>query len=84
MRYQIEIRTSERTGAGTDARVYLSLAGDKYAMAEAEIDDPITANDWERGDVNSLFIESADLGDIVRGKRAVVARPAGRALELLA
>ncbi len=67
MRYQIEIRTSERTGAGTDARVYLSLAGDKYAMAEAEIDDPITANDWERGDVNSLFIESADLGDIVRG-----------------
>jgi hypothetical protein len=45
----------------------LSLAGDKYAMAEAEIDDPITANDWERGDVNSLFIESADLGDIVRG-----------------
>lgn len=67
MRYQIEIRTSERTGAGTDARVYVSLAGDKYAMAEAEIDDPITANDWERGDVNSLFIESADLGDIVRG-----------------
>ena len=58
MRYQIEIRTSERTGAGTDARVFLSLAGDKYAMAEAEIDDPITANDWERGDVNSLFIES--------------------------
>ena len=67
MRYQIEIRTSERMGAGTDARAYLSLAGDKYAMAEAEIDDPITANDWERGDVNSLFIESADLGDIVRG-----------------
>ena len=67
MRYQIEIRTSERVGAGTDARVYLSLAGDKYAMAEAEIDDPITANDWERGDVNSLFIESADLGDLVRG-----------------
>ena len=67
MRYQIEIRTSERTGAGTDARVYLSLAGDKFAMREAEIDDPITDNDWERGDVNSLFIESADLGDIVRG-----------------
>ena len=67
MRYQIEIRTSERTGAGTDARVYVSLAGDKYAMAEAEIDDPITANDWERGDVNSLFIDSVDLGDIVRG-----------------
>ena len=67
MRYQIEIRTSERVGAGTDARVFLSLAGDKYAMAEAEIDDPITANDWERGDVNSLFIESADLGDLVRG-----------------
>ena len=67
MRYQIEIRTSERTGAGTDARVYLSLAGDKFAIREAEIDDPITDNDWERGDVNSLFIESADLGDIVRG-----------------
>ena len=42
MRYRWEIRTGDTWYAGTDANVFISLAGDKGSMKEMEINDPQT------------------------------------------
>jgi hypothetical protein len=67
MRYRWEIRTGDTWYAGTDANVYLSLAGDKGSMKEMELNDPDTNNDWEKGDVNHGVFETADLGMLTTG-----------------
>lgn len=67
MRYRWEIRTGDTWYAGTDANVFLSLAGDKGAMKEMELNDPDSNNDWEKGSVNHGVFETADLGMIGTG-----------------
>jgi hypothetical protein len=67
MRYRWEIRTGDTWYAGTDASVYLSIAGDKGSMKEMELNDPDTNNDWEKGDVNHGVFETADLGMLATG-----------------
>lgn len=66
-RYRWEIRTGDTWYAGTDANVYLSLAGDKNNMKEMELNDPDSDNDWERGEVNHGLFETADLGFLKTG-----------------
>lgn len=67
MRYRWEIRTGDTWQAGTDANVFISLAGDKNSMKEMEINDPDSNNDWEKGDTNHGVFETADLGNIQTG-----------------
>ena len=67
MRYRWEIRTGDTWYAGTDANVFISLAGDKGSMKEMEINDPDSNNDWEKGDINHGIFETADLGFIATG-----------------
>ena len=67
MRYRWEIRTGDTWYAGTDANVFISLAGDKGSMKEMEINDPDSNNDWEKGDINHGIFETADLGNISTG-----------------
>lgn len=66
-RYRWVIRTKESWGAGTDAGVFLGLTGDKQRMAETELDDPDSFNDWEAGDINHGLIETEELGNLVSG-----------------
>lgn len=67
MIYRWTIKTGTTTSAGTDSNVYLSLRGDKDAMAEIEINDPDAYNDWEKGDTNHGILDTADLGNILTG-----------------
>jgi hypothetical protein len=67
MRYRWEIRTGDTWYAGTDANVFISLAGDKGSMKEMEINDPDSNNDWEKGDINHGIFETADLGNLTTG-----------------
>ncbi len=67
MRYRWEIRTGDTWYAGTDANVFLSIAGDKGSMKEMEINDPDSNNDWEKGDINHGVFETADLGNLTTG-----------------
>ncbi|MFO0572384.1 MAG: PLAT/LH2 domain-containing protein [Polyangia bacterium] len=67
MRYRWKIKTSDSFNAGTDADVFLSLAGTDAVMREVEITDPGAINDWERGDVNTGIIETDDLGELQSG-----------------
>ena len=58
MRYRWEIKTTDTWYSGTDASVFLSLAGLDASMREVQISDPDAINDWERGDVNHGSIET--------------------------
>lgn len=53
--------------AGTDANVFLSLAGEDATMREVQLNDPDATNDWEKGDTNHGVIETEDLGDLKSG-----------------
>lgn len=68
MRYTAKIKTGDVQYAGTDANGFLSLNGLDGVMREVELTDPTTVNDFERGDINSITIETAeDLGEIQTG-----------------
>jgi len=67
MQYRWEIRTGDTWQAGTDANVYLSVAGSSGSMKELELNDPDSNNDWEKGDVNHGGFETTDLGNITSG-----------------
>ena len=67
MRYTIKIRTGDVTYAGTDANVFIALAGLEGSMREVEITDPDSVNDWEKGDINSTSIETEELGELQTG-----------------
>lgn len=67
MRYQWKIETSPSDGAGTDARVWLSLLGDRGKSSEYELADPDTFNDFEAGQINQGFIDTIDVGGLYAG-----------------
>ncbi len=67
MRYRWSIKVGDSMYAGTDANVYLSLAGDIANMREVQVSDPDAINDWEKGDVYHGLLETEDLGDLQTG-----------------
>ena len=71
MRLRWKVKTSDTMNSGTDADVFLGLAGLDAVMREVEISDPGAVNDWERGDINTGIIETEDLGEDVY-KRQIV------------
>ena len=66
-RYGWEIQTSDTPGAGTDAKVFLSLEGDQGQTKEMYLADPSAINDWERGDLNTGTFQTTELGNLIRG-----------------
>lgn len=67
MRYTWEIKTADTLNAGTDADVYLSLAGLDGSMKKVQITDPDETNDFERNDINHGSLETEDLGELQTG-----------------
>lgn len=67
MRLRWKVKTSDTMNSGTDADVFLGLAGLDAVMREVEISDPGAVNDWERGDINTGIIETEDLGELQSG-----------------
>ena len=67
--YKWKIQTSDTPGAGTDARVYLTLVGtNKDAEVRSKyLADTDSINDWERGDLNTGSFVAPDLGRVVLG-----------------
>jgi hypothetical protein len=67
--YKWKIQTSDTPGAGTDARVYLTLVGtNKDAEVRSKyLADTESINDWERGDLNTGSFVAPDLGRVMLG-----------------
>jgi len=66
-RYRWEIATKNVLLGGTNANVFLSLAGDRGGLKETELNDPDSNDDWEKGDVNHGIIETNELGWLTTG-----------------
>ena len=60
--YTIEIQTSDKFGAGTDAKVEVNLIGKKSSSLFHVLDNK--GNDREKGQKDDYTIKSHDLGDI--------------------
>ena len=67
MRYRWSIKVGDAMYAGTDANVFLSLAGLEASMREVQISDPDAINDWERNDTYHGVLETDDLGELQSG-----------------
>ena len=60
--YTVEIQTSDKFGAGTDAKVEINLIGKKSSSLFHVLDNK--GNDREKGQKDVYTIKSHDLGDI--------------------
>uniref|UniRef100_A0A7S3VHN2 PLAT domain-containing protein n=1 Tax=Dunaliella tertiolecta TaxID=3047 RepID=A0A7S3VHN2_DUNTE len=58
--YRVTVTTSDTRGAGTDANVKMQLFGEKGNTGERKLDS--SANDFERGKVDTFFVEAVDVG----------------------
>ena len=68
--YSWAIHTADRRNAGTDATISLALQGSLARLAEVELHDPESYNDFERNDTNHGVLEVADsddLGELLSG-----------------
>ena len=62
--YSWAIHTADRRNAGTDATISLALQGSLARLAEVELHDPESYNDFERNDTNHGVLEVADSDDL--------------------
>lgn len=63
-RYSVRVRTGNRKGAGTDAKVSLTITGTKGRTKPAVLDKWFH-NDFERGQEDTYVIEAEDVGEPV-------------------
>jgi len=61
--YLITVVTGDKTGAGTDANVYLTLYGEKGNSTELFLDNP-NRNDFERNQTDTFTIPPSQVGDL--------------------
>lgn len=58
--YQVEVQTGMVDHAGTDAKVYIQLFGEKSTSKELRIDNK--NDNFEKGDLDKFTVQSDDLG----------------------
>lgn len=62
--YQIDVRTDEVNGGGTDADVFITLFGTSRTGERRELETP--HNDFERGHLDTFYITMEDVGSLYR------------------
>lgn len=66
MKYKITFKTGNESGAGTDANVAIQIIGKNSKTAELSLESKL--NQFEKGDVDSFYFETEDIGDIEKIK----------------
>ncbi|CAG9460469.1 unnamed protein product [Pedinophyceae sp. YPF-701] len=59
--YRLRVFTSDVRGAGTDSDVFVNLYGSRGCSGERQLDTGLH-NDFERGQVDTFFLDTDDLG----------------------
>ncbi len=62
--YQMSIRTGDRSGAGTDSNIYVTLYGTKGKTREIRLNGYIKGDAFERGDLDHVRFAAEDVGDL--------------------
>ncbi len=66
MKYKITFKTGNESGAGTDADVSIQLFGKNAKTDELTLESKL--NQFEKGDIDSFYFETGDIGEIERIK----------------
>ncbi|KAG2499991.1 hypothetical protein HYH03_002273 [Edaphochlamys debaryana] len=61
--YKVEVQTSDVRGAGTDSDVNITVFGEKGDTGSHALES--SANDFERGQLDTYFIQAPDIGKIL-------------------
>ena len=66
MKYKITFKTGNESGAGTDADVTIQLIGKNAKTGELTLESKL--NQFEKGDIDSFYFETDDIGEIEKIK----------------
>ncbi len=65
VKYEVEVRTADELGAGTDANVYLSIHGEKGEQSRIVLQTNKSGkNKFEKGSVDNFDLELQDVGKV--------------------
>jgi lipoxygenase homology domain-containing protein 1 len=64
-KYDIEVRTGDDTGSGTDANVFLSVFGNKGELKDIKLEKPLNnKNPFEAGSLDKFSLNLKDVGKV--------------------
>ncbi|GBD91982.1 PLAT/LH2 domain protein [bacterium BMS3Abin04] len=66
MKYKITFQTSNKSGAGTDANIYLKLNGSIRSSETIHLNKYFDKTDFEAGTTSNTTLELSELGDITK------------------
>jgi len=65
MLYCIRIKTADKSMAGTDANIFISLVGEKGTTREVKLNPLISGNAFEKNDLDRVYdLDLEDVGQI--------------------
>ena len=68
MPYEVKVFTGDKTGAGTDANVFLTIFGINGDSGERELRKSDNANKFERNQVDTFKVSAIELGELQKIK----------------
>jgi len=64
--YTVRVHTGDKSGAGTDANIFLSIKGSKGSIGEQRLNGLVSGNAFERNSTDTCVLKGlAQIGDIV-------------------
>lgn len=65
--YQVSIKTGDRTGAGTDSNIYITLDGVLGRTNEIQVNQFISGNAFERNNTDTFMLKNINnIGEVIR------------------
>jgi hypothetical protein len=63
IKYEVEVKTADEMGAGTDSNVYLSIHGDKSEAKKLQLSNS-RGKLFEQGSLDKIDLELKDIGKV--------------------
>jgi hypothetical protein len=65
--YEVSIKTGNKTGAGTDSNIYLTLSGVLGRTEEIQVNQFISGNAFERNNTDTFMLKNIiNIGEVLR------------------
>lgn len=71
-RYEVHVKTSDETGAGTDSNIFMSLKGASGELANVELKTYVfdkNKNIFEQNQVDKFVLYTKDIGKVRKNKK---------------
>ena len=68
MPYEVKVHTGDKSGAGTDANVFMTISGTMGDSGERELRKSENRNKFERNQIDTFKVKAVDLGELEKIK----------------